>query len=203
MKIIAIDPSVNEVGWAMVEGLTHDATGWHDEDADWTWGFWKIRSNSLQFKLKEITEWIIIDCGGLNHEEDMLVVEWPAYFDGAKGHVASKMGYTINLAAVCAYIAGYFRLPWNRWHAITATEWKGNISKEITRQRFFKHMGIKQIYKVNHNAVDAVMLLLTFCKRKNITGQIVSKMMETIPHLEKEPETPDEKIVRLATGMAE
>lgn len=200
MKILAIDPSVNEVGWAYVEGLVHDDDGWHDENANWKWGHWKIESNSLTFKLKEITEWIILEAGGLDHCSDWLVAEWPAYFDGMKGHVSAKMGHTINLAAVDAYIAGYFRLPWQNIHLITATEWKGNVSKEITRMRFFRHMGIKQIYKVNHNAVDAVMMLLTFCKRKNITGQIVSKIMEPIPHLE-EPETQDERIIRVASEI--
>lgn len=185
MKILAIDPSVNDVGWAYVEGLVHDESGWHDEKAEWKWGNWKISSNSLSFKLNEIVEYIILECGGLDPAEDWLVVEWPSYFDGMKGHVSAKMGHTINLAAVDAYIAGFFRLPWRNWHMVTATEWKGNVSKEITRRRFFKHMGIKQIYTVNHNAVDAVMLLLTFCKRKNITGKIVAKWMEPIPHLEQ------------------
>jgi hypothetical protein len=76
------------------------------------------------------------------------------------------------------YIAGFFRLPWQNIHFITATKWKGSVSKEITRRRFFKHMGIKQIYTIDHNAVDAVMMLLEFCKRKQLTFKIVSKTME-------------------------
>lgn len=199
MKIVAIDPSIREVGWALVEGLVHDDKGWHDENAVWKWGHWEIRSNSYQFKLQEIVEHIIIDCGGLDHTEDWLVVEWPMYFDSEKGHVAAKMGHTINLAGVDCYIAGYFRLPWRNWHLLTAIQWKGSVSKEITRMRFFRQMGIKQIYKVNHNAVDAVMMLLEFCKRKGITMKIVSKVMEVIP---PEPEeTVDEQILRLASGM--
>lgn len=197
MKIVAIDPSVNEVGWAVVENIYNDENGWHTEEANWRWGHWKIASNSLTFKWKEITEWMIIEFGGLDHSEDWVVMEWPVYFDGMRGHASAKMGHTINLASVVAYIAGYFRLPWRNVHLLTATQWKGSVSKEITRMRFFRHMGIKQIYKVNHNAVDAVMMLLTFCKRRAITLQIVSKTMENIPIHEPPQETVDEKIVRL------
>ena len=181
MKIVAIDPSVNDVGWAVVEGIEHDDDGWHDENANWRWGHWKIQSNSLTFKWKEITEWMILEFGGLDYEEDWLVVEWPAYFDSMKGHTAAKQGHTINLAGIDGYLAGYFRLPWQNIHLVTAVQWKGSVSKEITRRRFFRHMGIKQLYQINHNAVDAVMMLLTFCKRRNITLKIVSKVMAPLP----------------------
>lgn len=185
MKIIAIDPSVNDVGWAMVKGLVHTEAGWNDDKAEWSWGHWVIRSNSLTFKLKEIVEHIILTCDP-DPEEDWFVCEWPAYFDGIRGNASAKQGHTINLAAVAAYIAGYFRFPWRNIHFITAVSWKGSVSKEITRMRFFKALGIKQVYKVNHNAVDAVMLLLHFCKLKAITAKIVSHSMERLPHLHQE-----------------
>lgn len=180
MKIVAIDPSVHNVGWAMIEGLTHDENGWHSEDAVWTFGNWIISSNSFTFKLKEIVEWIILDCDGLDSDKDWLVAEWPAYFEGMKGNIAAKAGHTINLAAIDTYIAGYFRLEWKNIHLITAVDWKGSVSKEITKMRFFKHMGITP-FKVDHNAIDAVMMLLTFCKRKNITSKIIQKVTENLP----------------------
>jgi hypothetical protein len=178
VKIVSIDPSINNVGWAKIEGLTRDADGvWDLTNENWSWGMWKIGSNSFTFKLKEIVEWIILECDGLT-EEDWLVAEWPAYFDSMAGHVAAKAGHTINLAGIDCYIAGFFRLPWQNIHFITATKWKGSVSKEITRMRFFRHMGIKQIYTIDHNAVDAVMMLLEFCRRKRISSQIISKTME-------------------------
>jgi hypothetical protein len=120
---------------------------------------------------------MIIEFDGLD-PEDWLVLEWPAYFGSAKGQVAAMQGHTINLAAVDAYIAGFFRLKPQDWHLVTATQWKGNVPKEITRMRFFKALGQKQIYKVNHNAVDAVMLLHTFCTRRKIVFKIYSSTVE-------------------------
>jgi hypothetical protein len=174
MKIVSIDPSVNHVGWAVCDGLTRDEHGvWDDSASDWRWGKWDIRSNSLTYKLREIVEWMIIEFDGLT-EGDLLVLEWPAYFGSQKGQVAAQQGHTINLAAVDAYIAGFFRLPPQDVYLLTATEWKGNIPKEITRRRFFRALGQKKIFKIDHNAVDAVMLLHTFAKRKRITFRLVS-----------------------------
>lgn len=184
-KIVSIDPSINEVGWAVVDGVYRDESQvWHDDKANWDWGMWRIVSNSLPFKLKEITERIIMQCGGME-PEDIFVCEWPMFFDNQRGHIAAKAGHTINLSAVAAYIAGYFRIRPENVFFLTAAQWKNSVSKEITRMRFFKHMGIKQIYTIDHNAVDAVMLLLEFCKRKRITFQIIST---TMPPYEQEEE---------------
>lgn len=176
MKIVAIDPSINDVGWAVVSGLKYNAEDntFDDSEAQWSWGNWKISSNSFVFKLREIVEFMIFQFDGLDQDEDWLVCEWPAYFDTQKGHTSAKQGHTINLAGIDGYIAGFFRLPHRNIHFIRAMEWKGSVSKEITRMRFFRHMGIKQIYQINHNAVDAVMMLLDFCKKKRITMKIVS-----------------------------
>jgi hypothetical protein len=182
MKIVSIDPSINNVGWALIDGL------WRREDdviddskADWRWGNWKIASHSFTFKLREIVEWMILTFDGLDPDCDWLVAEWPAYFDSMAGHIAAKAGHTINLAGIDCYIAGFFRLPWQNIHLVTATKWKGSVSKEITRMRFFRHMGIKQLYQIDHNAVDAVMMLLEFCKRKRLSFKIVSKTMDYLP----------------------
>ena len=179
MKIVSIDPSINDVGWAVVDRLERSESGvWDNSKADWRWGHWKIGSNSMTFKWREIVEWIIVEAGGLDPECDWLVMEWPAYFGSAKGQVAAQQGHTINLAGVDGYIAGFFRLPPQHIHLVTANQWKGSVPKEITRMRFFKALGQPQIYKVNHNAVDAVMLLHEFCKRRSIVWRIYSSSVE-------------------------
>jgi hypothetical protein len=178
VKIVSIDPSINDVGWAVCSGLERDSDGvWDDSKADWRWGCWKIRSNSLSFKLREIVEWMIVEFDGLDPDVDILILEWPQFFDAERGHIAAQQGHTINLAAVDAYIAGFFRMRPENYHLIRPSEWKGNLSKEITRKRFFRNLGIKQIYTVDHNAVDAVMLLLRWCKDHHVTLKIVSATM--------------------------
>jgi hypothetical protein len=174
VKIVSIDPSINNVGWALVDGLTRDEHGvWDDSNTSWRWGDWKIGSNSLSYKLREIAEWMIVEFDGLDSDEDWLVLEYPAYFGSAKGQVAAQMGHTLGLATIDGYLPGFFRLPSGSFHFVTANQWKGNLSKEMTRKRFFHRLGVKQIYAVNHNAVDAVMLLHEFAKRRQITFKIV------------------------------
>jgi hypothetical protein len=181
MKIFALDPSINDVGWAVAENITRNEDGvWDCSKINWRWGHWNIGSINLVNKFREIAEWVILEVGGLDPTEDWIVLEWPAYFGTEKGQIAAQMGYTLPLAGVCAYVAGFFRMPPDSTFFLTATEWKGSVPKEITRMRFFRALGIEKIYKINHNAVDAVMLLHTFCKRKKIVFKITTTNVELL-----------------------
>lgn len=189
-KIAAIDPSINRVGWAVIEGVHFDEETllWTAEEATWRWGYWDISSNLLSFKLKEIVEYMIITFDGMDPDEgDHLVLEWPQFFDIARGQIAAREGHTLNLAAIDAYIAGFFRLEWDHWHPVKPSEWKGNVSKEITLRRFFRELGIKRFYAEDHNAVDAVMMLLDFCKKKRITNRIVTHATQSLGPIDIEP----------------
>lgn len=174
MKIFSLDPSVNNCGWAVIEGLVRDKNDViRADNAKWRYGNWILSAHSFSAKLQEIVEYVILEVNGLNEDEgDWIILEWPAYFGSSKGQVSAQLGHTLNLAGIDGYVAGYFRLPWQSIHFITANQWKGSVSKEITRMRFFRVMGVKQIYKIDHNAVDAVMMLLEFCKRRKITNKI-------------------------------
>ncbi len=184
MKIVSLDPSINETGWACLKGMERkDDRVWDDTNSDWSWGVFKLKGISLSYKLKELVEYMIMEFDGLD-EEDWLVVEWPQYFNQPRGQVSIMQGHLFNLAAIDTYVAGYFRLPPQNWFPITAPNWKGSVSKEITRRRFFKAMGLPQIYKVNHNAVDAVMMLLEFARRKRITNRIISSAMSHLDSTE-------------------
>lgn len=182
-QIISIDPSTRDVGWAVIEKLKRDKKTlvWDDTDARWRYGNWVINAHSLQAKFQEIAEYMIMEFD-INPEEDIMVLEWPAYFGSEKGQVAAQLGHTLNLAGVVGYCSGYFRIPWQRIHLITANQWKGSVSKEVTKMRFFRAMGVKQIFAVNHNAVDAVMLLFAYCKEHKITFKIVTE--HSLPDLE-------------------
>ena len=174
VNIFSIDPSINDVGWAKVENLRRDESGvWDDSEAVWTYGWWKISSHSLPHKLKEMVEWIMMDICPDN--EWWFVGEWPTYYGTIKGQISAMQGNTINLVAVLAYIAGYFQIDPNNIHLLTATQWKGSVPKEITKMRFFKILGVKQgqIRKINHNAIDAIMLLHEFCRRRKISFRMI------------------------------
>lgn len=175
-KIVAIDPSINRVGWACLENVSRDSEGlWNAEDGKWTWGYWDLSCNSLSFKLKELSDFMILTFDGLEADQgDILIVEWPQYFDQMRGQIAAKEGHTLNLAAIDAYLYGYFRLPWRQWQPIFPSKWKGNLSKDITRMRFFREIGAKKHYRIDHNTVDAVMLLLWWCKTHGVTNKIIN-----------------------------
>lgn len=171
INIFAIDPSINQVGWAKIEGLTRDDDGvWSDDDAVWTYGYWDIGSHSLPHKLKEIVEWCMMDIGC--DQDWWFIGEWPTYYGTRAGQISAMQGNTINLGAVISYIAGWFQIEPANVHLLTATQWKGSIPKEITQMRFFKLLGVKS-FKINHNAVDAIMLLHEFCKRRKISFRMV------------------------------
>lgn len=174
VNIFAIDPSINQVGWAKVEGLRRDEDGvWNDELATWTYGYWDIGSHALPYKLEEIVDWCKLD---VHCDRDWWFVgEWPTYFGTIKGQISAMQGNTINLGAVIAYIAGYFQILPQNVHLLTATQWKGSVPKEITKMRFFKVLGVKQgqIKTINHNAIDAIMLLHEFCRRRRISFRMI------------------------------
>lgn len=155
MKILAIDPSVNQCGWATVE-IT-------ETSAEFKWGMWEISGINFQMRCADIRDYIISDVG----EFDEFVGEWPMYYDSEKGRVAAKQGFTINLAGIVMFIAGWFQIIHQRLHLYTAPEWKGTVPKAVTARRFFKVFGVDSA-TVDHNAVDATMMLHFHCKLKGL-----------------------------------
>lgn len=176
MKIFSLDPSVNNCGWAVIEKLYRKDKVIKTDKAQWRYGNWKLQGHSFSAKLQEIVEYIILEVDGLSEDEgDWLLLEWPAYFGSHKGQIAAQMGHTLTLAGIDGYVAGYFRLPWQNFHFITANQWKGSVTKNITFMRFCRVMNVKP-FKIDHNAVDAFMMLHAFCKDR----KIIDKMMKIV-----------------------
>jgi hypothetical protein len=173
-KILAIDPSINRCGWAVIDNLSKGEI-WDGSEATWKWGYWDLHTSLLSSKARELCDYIIQDIGGLNPDAgDILIAEFPQYFDSGRGQIAAKEGWTINLAALDFYVYGFFRLPWKQFAPVFPSQWKGNLSKEITRRRFFRELGEKKIFKIDHNTVDAVMILLHWCKTHGVVNQILN-----------------------------
>lgn len=176
-KILALDPSINRCGWALIDNLQRcKSTGvWDGSEAVWKWGYWDLHTTLLSSKARELVDYIIMDTDGLDADAgDILIAEFPQYFDSGRGNIAAKEGWTINLAALDFYVFGFFRLPWKQFAPVFPSQWKGNLSKEITRRRFFRELGEKKIFKIDHNTVDAVMILLDWCKKHGVTNRILN-----------------------------
>lgn len=153
-KILSLDVSVNTVGFATLQ----------IPDQAWTWGSWKLEGYNFLQRCADLRAYIQ-QSGNADFTD--LIIEWPTFYDNERGHVAAKQNYTINLAGIAMYIAGFFHLPVDRIELITAPQWKGSANKRITARRFFRNFGEDALHVDNH-AVDAVMLLLARAKKRQL-----------------------------------
>lgn len=151
--ILAVDPSVRECGFAILH--IHD-----DGSRNWKWGLIKPQGFNYVGKLYDIAEMLTLH---LDEAITEYVVEWPQFFNSAKGATAAVQGDTILLAGVSAFLMGYFQT--RNATLRTAIEWKGSVSKQITLRRFLKVFDQKW-HDLNHNVVDAVMILHDHCIRQ-------------------------------------
>lgn len=157
-KILSLDPSVmNRCGWAVVE-LEFDDNGRCIRN-DWDYGFFEIDGSSFQMRCSDLKDHIM----HLGFDFDVLVCEWPAFYAGEKGAIAAQQGYTINLAGIAMYVAGFFQVDFRKLFLYTAPKWKGTVKKAVTARRFFRMFGENEM-KVDHNAIDACMMLVWHCK---------------------------------------
>lgn len=153
-RTLAIDPSVmNRAGWAVCT-LTFNAQGKIVSD-EWDFGSFEICGNNFEMRCSDLTDWI----KSLHYDFEYLVCEWPTYYHSAKGQIAAQQGYTINLAGIAMYVAGYFRVDFRNLFLYTAPNWKGTVQKAVTQKRFFKMFQMNDLH-VDHDTVDACMMLV-------------------------------------------
>jgi hypothetical protein len=174
MLILALDPSVmNRCGWATVHlewehGPTLPlARRGHLTVEEWNWGFFEISGMNFQMRCADLRDWIEQSPLGLA-EFDVLVCEWPTYYDSAKGQIAAQQGYTVNLAGIAMYVAGWFHVQHQNLFLYTAPDWKGTVKKAVTARRFFKLFGLSEMQE-DHNAIDACMMLVYHCRKVGLT----------------------------------
>jgi len=148
--LLAVDPSINNMGCAlfvvsskrlMSAELLHP-----EKDAkDFT-----DKSFSLYLKIKKV----IVD-----HSVDIMVMEMPEKWDTA-GFMSRESGAIQKLVFVCGVI---YSLRYDiEVKVVTPSKWKGQLPKEVTRNRLTKFY-VPSFYKkeeewkkVNHNIVDAI-----------------------------------------------
>lgn len=157
MKILSLDPSINDVGYAML-----DSEG-GDRWSAWKWGTFNLSGKNRMMRIMDLCE-RIQDLGDF----DILITEMPMFYSSEKGQVAAHQNYTIDLAAISFYVAGWFLMDHRHHFAITASEWKGSVAKIITARQFFHYWPRVTSNEISEHAIDAVMLLrywvLTYSK---------------------------------------
>ncbi len=176
MKILSIDPSVNNVGFVVIDLASKTV------QARWQWGMIHPKGNNLQAKLADIVT-------NLNHLVKMdeithLITEWPTFFGSVAGAIAAEKGYTINLAAVNSYVAGSFGFRGSKWVMITATEWKGSVTKAVTMRKFLRFFNPKIDFRqaICEHEVDALMMAHWWIRTQwNDQTSLVRKRFPQLP----------------------
>lgn len=163
LRILAIDPSVmQKAGWAVVNMAWNDLGTLVEES--WAWGFWEISGINFQMRCTDLKDYITSDI----REFDILVCEWPMFYTSAKGQIAARQGYTVNLAGIAMYIAGWFQVPHRSLFLYTAPDWKGTVKKAVTARKFYRLFGESEM-NVDNNSIDATMMLVWHCQKQQYT----------------------------------
>lgn len=148
MRVLAIDPSIHNVGFATWNSCKPDRF------SAWKWGCWNLEGYNYQMRLMDLLNHIDDTVGPF----DILVSEWPAFYSSDKGKIAAHMNYTIDLAGICYFIAGWYRLDHRHHFPLTASMWKGSVPKLVTQRKFIRTFN-KFAHHINEHAVDATMML--------------------------------------------
>lgn len=148
--ILAIDPSINHVGFALLQ-----------IGKQWNWETVNLESKSLQFKCEELVSTIVTR--GLITQ---LVCEYPQFMAVGRGLIAAQRGYTLDLACICGYLAGYYRIAPSNIFYYTPNQWKGQRPKSATLAAF-KRTFPKHTLPSEH-AIDATMLLHYHATKYNL-----------------------------------
>lgn len=148
-KILSIDPSTIRMGWACT---SYPAPAVASSDLGyWTYGSLNIGEGTLEHKLHVIQHWLT------NVKSvDFIVGEKPVFYNNAQGMIAAQEGYTINLGIVLGFIIGHFGCKFKFY---SAPQWKGQVSKDVTRAKFIRKFQQYPPGKMNHDTIDAIMIL--------------------------------------------
>ena len=122
-RILAIDPSINFCGVAVFK------FGKLDEHALLTP---LIKSDDWVEKAKDIYRQINIIHA--KYDIDERVVETPTYW-GAAGYLARESGAIMKLMFLCGML-----VSWNNSIVIFPNTWKGQLPKEVVRNRLMKRV---------------------------------------------------------------
>lgn len=148
MKVLMLDPSINNVGWGV----------WNSKAKNrlkaWKWGCFNLVGMNYAQRLMDLIDKL---SDLLPDGPDILITEWPAFYSSQKGHVAAHQNYTIDLAGICFWVAGWYHLDHRRHFPLTASMWKGSVPKLVTQRKFLRTFG-DQSRRMNEHAVDATMM---------------------------------------------
>jgi hypothetical protein len=155
--LLAIDPSVNNLGWAMFD--MSRGTNQYNLDG-WEYGIVHPKGKYAQHKWRDAYRQLGDRVAG--YVPTHFASEWPCFFSGQKGMIAAQMGYTIDLGAQVGYLAGKFNIRADYIALWTPQQWKGSVPKHITEGKFvrlFGKLAERAIRRgISNDTIDAIMI---------------------------------------------
>jgi hypothetical protein len=130
--LLAIDPSITVMGWALFDG-SH-ASHIYDLRA-WQYGRIRPKGSTIQTKWEDAAQKLDKAVSG-DLSPDILVSEWPAYFINLKGVLAAKSGSNFPLCGLTGYLMGHFGFRGAEVTLYEPSKWKGSVPKRVTLYKF-------------------------------------------------------------------
>ena len=140
MKFLSIDPSVNNVGFAIMQ------------EGKWQWGTWHPPKADIITVCEYLGEMVA------QETPDVLIMEYPTFMVAQRGIISAQRGYTIDLGTICGYLACASNLPSDSIFIYTPNQWKGQMKKHMVQFRFLRKFG-QQYKNVSDHAYEATMML--------------------------------------------
>lgn len=150
MLILGIDPSVNNVGIALLDTDTDELV---------TQCFHPKRENqSLSQIGNQIARkiWVELLQG---KKPDCLVLEYPQFEDSERGIVAMKQGYILDLAFIVGFLGSSFGVSASKIWTPSVKEWKGTTPKKAIEVRFYRRFPHLAGSKISDHEFEAAMLI--------------------------------------------
>jgi len=173
--LLAIDPSVNNLGWAIFDfsmgGEMYDISS-----KGWRYGLIHPKGINLQYKWKD-AYFKLKEVIGRDRHITHLAAEWPMYFNGMRGKLAAQQNFTVNLASLIGYLVGKLGVKAEFVSLWTPVQWKGSVPKYVTSSKFVRLFGqaARQVANTQSNdVIDAIMIAefwLSLYNRQKFTWQ--------------------------------
>jgi hypothetical protein len=185
--LLAIDPSVRNLGWCCVN--LNKGTDLYDIESEvWDFGLVEMRSENkgvnetiIKFRWRKAYQVLLAALEAEGNEPTHFAAEWPNFFNDIRGRIAAQQGYTLGLASMVGYLAGQFNFRANNITLWTPFQWKGNMSKDVTKERFkltFGKPAHRLARQLSDDVIDAIMIAkywLTLYDRKKFRWQYEEK----------------------------
>lgn len=152
MTFMTVDPSINNLGCAVYREnqLVHHVLLKPDRDAKES-GEHEQKTLSMIRQLRKIAE---------TYEAAQIMLEIPEYW-AVGGYAARESGSIPKMMFLCGGIYTYFHLRKIPVQTATPRQWKGQLPKDVVRNRMEREMvpryfTTQEWARIDHNIMDAI-----------------------------------------------